>query len=97
MLDVRTIEIARKSDSILFDKNWSALRAGQIVVEFDTPFKNGKIEKKWLINWVLKTLHPTRQEVREAFVLYNRDIQNPEVQSKIENTIRFYDFVKDER
>ena len=94
LIQNEAIEKARESDPKAFEIEWSNLQSGHRIIHYEVPMKEGNLFPCWVINWVSQASNPTREKLLDKFSLYNRNTDDPSIQLKIINTVRFYDFVK---
>jgi hypothetical protein len=64
-------------------------------IRYDVPIKNGKTYNAYVINWVSGNPDTyTEAYIRSKFAEKNKDISSIQVQTKIENTITFVNYIK---
>jgi len=88
------IDAAKSDDIDLFNEKWKDITAEKKVIEYDMPTKKG-ILRSWTINWVRDILHPTLDEITKGFSSHKKGTDHPDVKRKIENTINFYNYIKE--
>ena len=88
------IEEAQKNEPESFKEKWEILIAEKKVTEYEMPLKSGT-KKYWTINWVRNLADPDVSELTKGFASYNKSVDSLSVKEKIENTIKYYYYVKE--
>jgi hypothetical protein len=69
------------------------LKLNYKIIEYVVPIKNGN-KKAYVINWVNEKIN--KIDVKKAFQKHNKSI-NEKVEIKISNTLKFYDYIYDNK
>lgn len=80
---------------------WGPLRKDylqeiKLIIEYPIPLKNNHTKTGFALNWLSLTNNKfvTKDIISESFTKFNKST-GPQVQSKIDNTLIFYDLIKD--
>ncbi|MBI5000065.1 MAG: hypothetical protein HZB92_00845 [Euryarchaeota archaeon] len=65
----------------------------KLLARYKVPLKYGPLEKKYVIDWISNT-EITERIIREAFSKHKKTVNDWDVRYKLENTIKFYQFIK---
>lgn len=63
------------------------------LIEYDVPMKD-KNQKFLVLNWIYGFSNMTEDKIKDLFAKHDKDITNSEVEMKINNTIKFYQHIK---
>jgi hypothetical protein len=63
-----------------------------ILLEYEVPMKKGIVILHPTLNWSDGAKKLTREDIVNSFSKHNKDIRNWDVQTKIENTVKFFDY-----
>lgn len=63
------------------------------LIQYDVPMKNMN-QESLVLNWMAGLSNMSENRIRELFAKYDKDITNDEVKIKIDNTIKFYQSLK---
>ena len=88
------LDAAKAPDEPLFQEHWQELEKDQKVIQYDVPIKAGSM-RTWTINWVSKASNPTYEKIKDGFSSYNKSIDATDVRTKMENTLKYFSYVKE--
>ena len=90
----KAIEEAHQNNTELFNQKWQEFIDEKKLVEYKMPTKKEPISA-WTINWVRDVTHPDLEEITKGFSSFNKGTDEAAVKAKIENTIAYYTYIKE--
>lgn len=92
IIDKECFEIVPKERIDLVDhliKN----KENPIITDYNVPLKDGTSKKELVFDWTIYNLIKSEDDIRKSFLKHNKEV-NQSVQVKIENTVKFFNDIK---
>ena len=64
-----------------------------IITEYNVPMRDGTFSKELVFDWTIYNLIKSEEDIKNSFLKHNKEV-NSSVQTKIHNTIEFYNKTK---